>query len=237
MAIYKITYSKEFKRASLYNWGCNFNCKGCSYKLKTPYMPKTPFLSAKKVKEILSRLSPEKVHFLGGEPTTNPDLPQLARFCHNELKAYTKIGHSNGSIMPPNDIDAISVSIKAYTNRIHIDYTGVPNNDVLTNFAKIYEMGIKVDASSVFIPEYVDCDEIEKIAKFIADVDPEIPYHIVGYVPVPDAPWRGPTLEEVKCAAQIARKHLSNVTFSCLSHEEFLNLRETDPRYRSVKVA
>lgn len=235
MAIYKITYSPEFKRANVYSWGCNFNCKGCSYKLKTSNAPKT-FLSVEKVKETLLRLNLERVHFLGGEPTVNPDLPELVRFCHDELKVYTKIGHSNGSIMPPKDVDAISVSIKAYTDAIHIDYTGFSNSKVLTNFAKIHDIGIKVDASSVLIPEYIDSNEIEKIAKFIASIDPNIPYHIIGYVPVPGAPWRRPTQEEVEHAAQIARKHLSNVTFSCLSPEEFLNLREKDPRYRSVEV-
>lgn len=237
MAIYKITYSSEFKRASLYNWGCNFRCRGCSYKLRSPYEPGTPFLSTQRVKETLKRLDIERVHFLGGEPTMNPDLPELARFAHNKLGAYVKIGHSNGSIMPPRDIDAISISIKAYTNAIHVHYTTVPNNDVLTNFAKAYEMGIEMDASSVFIPEYIDSDEIEKIAKLIANVDPKIPYHIIGYVPVPGAPWREPTQEEVERAAKTARKHLSKVTFSCLSPDEFLNLRETDPRYRSVRVA
>jgi len=164
-------------------------------------------------------------------------LPELARFAHNELGAYTKIGHSNGSIMPPRYIDAISISINAYTDAIHIDYTGVSNVEVLKNFVRIYEAGIELDASSVFIPEYIDCEEIEKIADFIANVDPKIPYHIIGYVPVPGSPWRGATREGVERAAQTARKHLSTVTFSCPSLEDFLNLRKTDPRYISVRVA
>lgn len=235
--IYKITYSSQFKRATLYNWGCNFNCKGCSYKLKPPYKPGTPFLNMEKVKEVLERLDVKRVHFIGGEPTTNPDLPEVARFAHNELNAYTKIGHSNGSIMPPKNIDAISVSIKAYTDAIHLDYVGVSNVEVLKNFVRIYESGMELDASSVFIPGYIDREEIEKIARFIADVDPKIPYHIIGYVPVPGTPWRGPTQEEVKCAAKAARKHLSKVTFSCLNPNDFLSLREKDPRYRSVRVA
>jgi len=221
----------------VYNWGCNFRCKGCSYKLNAPYEPGTPFLDVEQVKEVLGRLDVERVHFLGGEPTTTPNLPELARFAHNELNAYTKIGHSNGSIMPPRYIDAISISIKAYTDSIHVDYTGVSNEKVLNNFVRIYDLGIKLDASSVFIPEYIDCEEIEKIAKFIANIDHRIPYRIIGYVPVPGAPWRGPTQEEVEFAAQTARKHLSNVTFSCLSPDEFLNLRNTDPLYKSIRVA
>jgi len=237
MGIHKITYSSRFRRAGVYNWGCNFNCIGCSYKLKPPYQPGTPFLGLEKVKEVLGSLDVERVHFLGGEPTLTPNLAELARFARNELDAYTKIGHSNGSVMPPRDIDAMSISIKAYTDSIHVDYTGVSNVEVLRNFIKIYDLGVELDASSVFIPGYIDCEETEKIARFIADIDPKIPYHSIGYIPVPGAQWRRPTPVEVERVAQTARKHLSEVTFSCLSPDEALNLRGTDPRYRSVRVA
>lgn len=237
MAIYRITYSREFKRVSLYNWGCNFHCRGCSYGLMETRGQHNRFIRMKEIKEILLKLNPEKVHFLGGEPTTNPDLPELARFCHEELHAYTKIGHSNGSIMPPANIDAVSVSIKAHTNRIHIEYTGVSNNEVLKNFERMYERGIRMEASSVLIPQYIDCNEIERIAKFIANIDPTIPYHIVGYVPVPNAPWRGARQEEVEYAARIASKYLSNVTFSCLTPEKLRDLRAVDSRFKSAVVA
>lgn len=236
LGIYKITYSRRFKRASLYGWGCNFRCKGCIYKLKPPYKPGTPFIPLRKLKEALRGLDVRRVHFLGGEPTINPDLPELAKFAHEELGAYVKIGHSNGSRIPPRYVDGISISIKAYTNELHVDYTGVPNDKVLDNFVKIYNMGLDLDASSVFIHGYIDCDEIEKIAKFIADVDPKIPYHIIGYIPVPGAPWRAPSRDEVEEAARIAKKYLVNVTYSCLSLNEFLNLRKKDPRYESIRI-
>jgi pyruvate formate lyase activating enzyme len=236
MSYYKVTYNAHFKRANLHGWGCNFNCRGCSYRVKTPYHGEPP-LSVEKVKEVLRGLDIERVHFLGGEPTINPDLPEVAGFVHDELGLYTKIGHSNGSRFPPEGVDATSVSIKAYTDSLHRDYTGVSNVDVLKNFEEAYGRGIAVDASSVFIPGYVDCDEIEKIASFITRIDAEIPYHIIGYIPQPDAPWRQPTRQEVEKAAAIARKHLSKVTCSCLSNEEVLHPEARDIRYRSVRVA
>ncbi|MEM2944050.1 MAG: radical SAM protein [Methanomassiliicoccales archaeon] len=235
MAIYRITFSREYGRVSLYNWGCNFSCKGCCYSILS--IPNEKKIPLERVKKVLLELNPTRVHFLGGEPTTNPDLPELARFCHEELRAYTKIGHSNGSNMPPRHIDAVSVSIKAITDEIHREYTGASNARVLDNFMRMYERGIKVDASSVYIPGYIDCDEIERIAKFISAIDPEIPYHIVGYVPVPGSQWRNPLAEEVQAAARVARKYLSNVTFSCLTRERLLDLRSTDPRFKSAVVA
>ena len=44
MGIHKITYSDIFKRANVYNYGCNFKCAWCSYKLKENGKP-TEFLS------------------------------------------------------------------------------------------------------------------------------------------------------------------------------------------------
>jgi len=236
MTYYKMTYNIHFKRANLYGWGCNFKCRGCSYKVRSPYEGEPP-LKVERIKELLRGLDIERVHFLGGEPTINADLPEVADFAQNELGLYTKIGHSNGSRLPPRGIKAMSVSLKACTDSIHIDYTGVSNSEVLRNFEEAYKLGIALDASSVFIPDYIDCDEIEKIASFIASIDPEMPYHIVGYVPAAGTPWRQPTYREVEGAATVANKYLSSVTFSCPSKEDVLHPEARDIRYRSVRVA
>ena len=136
------------------------------------------------------------------------------------------------------NLDGARVSIKAVSDGLHRDFTGASNCSVLENFVGAYKMGISLEASSVFIPGYIDCDEIEKIAGFVASVDPGIPYHITGYVPVPDNEvlWRQPSYEEVENAMETARSYLSRVTFSCITKEQFFNLRRDDVRYRSVRV-
>ena len=224
-----------FKRANIYNHGCNFNCTWCSYKLKNGNKPKK-FLNIDQIKKILSNLDIERVHFLGGEPTIYSGLAEIVDFAKNELGIYTKIGHSNGSRMLPQGIDAASISIKTISEKIHIEHTGVSNAPVLRNFAEAYDRGIALDASSVLIPGFIDCDEIEKIAQFIADISPSIPYHIVGYLPVPNSPWREPTPKEVKKAENIAKKYLKNVTSSCLTIEDFFNLNQ-NVQYKSIRVA
>lgn len=84
MAIYKITYSEKFRRANLHNYGCNFNCAWCSYKLNGNGRPDR-FLTIDKIKEVLSQLDLERVHFIGGEPTIYPGLAEIAEFAHNQL--------------------------------------------------------------------------------------------------------------------------------------------------------
>ena len=237
MAIYKITYSEVFKRANIHNYGCNFNCAWCSYKLKNNGKPDR-FLSITQIKEVLSNLGLARIHFIGGEPTIYSGLAEIAEFAHNELGAYTKIGHSNGSHMPPENIDAWSVSIRTVSDKLHRAYTGGKSaSKVLHNFKDGYDRGIEMDASSILIPNLFGKDEIEKIAQFIAEIDPNIPYHIVGYVPTPDSPWRKPTPAEVKEAENIAKRYLKHVTSSCLNIDDFLSLHTDDIRYKSMRMA
>jgi pyruvate formate lyase activating enzyme len=233
---HKITYSETFKRANVYSHGCGFNCTWCSYRLKGNGKPRR-FLDVPSVKQVLGGLDIDAVHFLGGEPTLCPGLAEVANFAKNELGVRTKIGHSTGINMPPENIDAVSVSIKSRSDGVHVEHTGASNAPVLENFARMYRGGIEVDASSVLIPGLIDRDEIRMVARFIAGLDRHIPYHIVGYVPVPEAPWRKPTSREVEEAKSAAEEHLRNVTSSCLSAEDFFNLGTGDIRYKSVRVA
>ena len=80
MAIYKITYSEKYRRATLHNYGCNFRCRGCTYKLKRNPRPKQ-FPTIEAIHDCLRGLDLDAVHFMGGEPTTNPQLPDLLAFC------------------------------------------------------------------------------------------------------------------------------------------------------------
>jgi pyruvate formate lyase activating enzyme len=165
------------------------------------------------IKATLGSLRPKRVHFLGGEPTTNPLLPQLARFAHEELGAFTKLGHSNGSGRIPDYVDGASFSIKALSPNIHEEYTGFSNEEVLRHFADAYYRGLQVTASSVLIPGIIDTEEIERLAEFVASLDRRIPFHITAYMPVPGAPYFAPTVEEVKRARDISKRYLNMVTF------------------------
>lgn len=182
-------------------------------------------------------LDVERVHFVGGELTTYPLLSKVADFAKNELDIFTKIGHSNGYNLAPQGIDAISVSIKSLSEDFYNRYTGKSNRPVLKNFKAAYKMGIKVDASSVYIPGLVEQDEIERIAEFIANIDPHIPYHITGYIPVPGAPWRVPSWDEIMNAKQVAEKHMDDVEVSWFSSfDDYVEMINENPQYQKVTI-
>lgn len=237
MAIYKISYSKKYKRANVHNFGCNFNCPWCSYKLHGKQCF-SKSLRVNEIKNVLKKLDIDKVHFVGGELTTYPHLAELCDFTRNELDIYSKIGHSNGYNLPPDSVDAISVSIKSLSEDFYLKYTGKSNTPVLKNFKTAYQKGAYVDASSVLIPGLVESAEIEKISRFIASVDPEISYHITGYIPVPGNTWRSPTLNEMENAKIAAEKHLKHVSVSWFpSAADYIKMTAENPKYQSIPVA
>ncbi|MDI6688949.1 MAG: radical SAM protein [Actinomycetota bacterium] len=227
MNVYHITFAPAVKVAYVYFWGCNFGCKGCIRReelgdihLSQQVADFSGFLKFEEVVGILEDFKPEGVTFLGGEPTIDPEFPKLAKVLEKRLNTHN-ILLTNGYLFPPLEgVDEIQVSIKAITGTLHRDFTGKPNQEVLRNFRQLHRAGVALRAESIFIPHYIDVEEIEEIARFISAVDSNIPYRIDGYIPVAGNPWRRPTPEEVEEAVEVARKYLHHVT--CLKGDEGL---------------
>ncbi|MGD1061098.1 MAG: radical SAM protein [Methanomassiliicoccales archaeon] len=220
MPIYRVGYREDDCQATLYNHGCNWNCGICSYRLREGFAPPRT-LSTEDVLETLSSFVVEKLLILGGEPLTCTDLDAIVSNL-KEKGATIRIAHSNGSILPPEGVDEIGISLRAFSRRKHQQLTGVTNTKVLGNIYAIHDRGIRIEVSTILIPQIVGGDEIEKIAAFVADVDPSMPFHISSYLPVPGISWRRPTREEMAAAVLAAEAHLKNVSWSSLSVNDYL---------------
>lgn len=221
MNVYHITYIPDTQTASVYFLGCNFACKGCIRKkggwdihLKKGLIKENiQRLALDEVVEALSRQPLKKVIFLGGEPSIDPEFGKLANRLLSQYGTCNVL-LTNGYKLPELDgISEVCLSIKAFTSELHRNFTGRSNRAVLENFKHLSKNNrIILRAESVLIPGYIDLDEIESIAKFIANCNPEIPYRIDGYVAVDNA-WRTPTEEELITSVEIACKYLKNVTY------------------------
>jgi pyruvate formate lyase activating enzyme len=235
MAIYKVTYSERYRRVTLHNYGCNFRCRGCTYKLKKNPRPQR-FPCVEEIQGCLKRIAPDSVHFMGGEPTTNPQLSALLSFCKHDLGVTTRLGHTNGSGLVLQDLDGSNVSFKAFDEQLHREYTGHSVAPSLENFRRSCEAGLDMKASTVFNPDFGGLEQVEKVAAFVGKVDRRIPFHVLGYIPVPDAPWRRPTEEEMSQAVGLAQRYLDTVTFSHFTSEQALDLRQRDDRFAVQQV-
>jgi len=214
---YKMTWSEKYQRATLYNHGCNLACRGCFYKATARPKPKPLELDA--ITAELGRLSPERVHFIGGEPALNPDLPELLAFAKQKLGAYTYLGHTNGWGLPMPNLDAANVGFKAADDETAIAYTGKPVRPIFESFKRAFEAGAWVKANIVLIPGLVEQDQVVALADFLASLDRGVPLHINGFVQVPDTPWRPARSEEVLAAVEGAQERLDTVTCSIADAE------------------
>ena len=187
-------------------------------------------------REALRGLDVERVHFMGGEPTTNPLLPEVLARCKRELGLRTFLGHTNGSGLVIENLDGTNVSLKAFDPEKHLEYTGQPRDPVYDNLRASFEAGLEVKASCVYIPGYIAEDEIAGMTDFLASLSPEIPFHIMGYIPVPGAPWRRPTDAEMEGIVALARERMAHVGFSHLTPEQAVDLTARDDRFKVVQV-
>lgn len=83
----------------------------------------------------------------------------------------------------------IKFDLKAFDEEVNIALTSVSNRRTLDNFTRAAQKYDKrpelplVVASTLLVPGYVEADQVRKIAKFIAYINPQIPYSLLGFAP------------------------------------------------------
>ena len=137
--------------------------------------------------------------YFGGDP-----VPQIYHALETSRLALKKkrvriCWETNGCVNPKflKDMEELSLQsggcikfdLKAFSEELNIALCGVTNKRTLENFALLAEYARKrreppfLVASTLLVPGYVDRLEVSKIARFIASLDPEIPYSLLGFYP------------------------------------------------------
>jgi len=226
MNIHRITYNPELNSCSLYFIGCNFRCIGCYWKKIYPRVnfKEIRFLSLREVIEILKPVSPKRVIIISGDPVENDEFSILPKRLYDEFACEVRL-LTNGFILPSLEgLRHVSMSIKALREDIHIQYTGRSNRQSLENFKYLHENNVGLSSSSVYIPGFIDKNEILSIAGFIGGIDRDIPYRIIGYMPVDGLQYRKPSYTEVKEAADAVNGNLRNVVFSDPTEQNYTGI-------------
>jgi len=244
MAFYKVTYNEQHNFETVHNYGCTFRCPTCSYKLRSgptgmpglAYPKPDRYLKTADIKEALRQLPIKNLYFMGGEPTVANELPEMLRFAKEELGVRTKLGHTNGSGIPLPNLDGANVGLKAWDEDLHRTLTGQDRNRIFANVAAAHKGGMDLKVNVVYVPELVDLDQVERIAAWLATVDRGIPFHIMGYIPVPGQPFPQPTAEQMMAAEAVSRKYLRHVASSRLTPNRALNLADRDDRFAVTRL-
>ena len=118
-----------------------------------------------------------------------------------------------------NSGGCIKFDLKAWDENLHLALTGVSNQRTLENFARVGERTTQrskpplLIASTLLVPGYIDELEVERIAHFIADINPNIPFSLLGFAPhfyMSDLPYTSLVIAE-KCISAAQKAGLRNV--------------------------
>jgi pyruvate formate lyase activating enzyme len=175
---------------------CTFNCVSCQnwhFRLKRP----PGRVSAK---QLASQAHDRTfcVCYFGGDPT--PQMPHaLTTSRILAQQGVTVCWETNGSMHPRLLDQAVELSLrtggcikfdlKAFDENLHLALTGVSNQRTLQNFVRAARRITErpdpplVVASTLLVPGYVDAGEVGRIASFIAEHSPDIPYALLGFHP------------------------------------------------------
>lgn len=245
MSFHKVTYNARHRFATVHNYGCSHRCPICSYRLRSgpqgrpglSFPRPERFLRLEEIHAALRRVTVDKLFVMGGEPTMARELPDLLAWAKGELGVKTYLGHCNGWKLPLVNLNGANVGIKAWDERVHREYTGREKALVFGNFERGFRTGLEMRANVVLIPGWVDVDQIEAIARWLAQLSPEIPFHVMGYIPVPGQPFQRPSSEHVAETVAACRQHLRNVASTHLTSEEACNLAARDGRFVVERIA
>ena len=108
----------------------------------------------------------------------------------------------------------VKFDLKAHDENLHQALTGASNRQTIENFARAAKRFEErptpppVVASTLLVPGYVDPEEVGHIARFIAGLNPAIPYVLLGFAPhflFPDLPCTSVRhADEAEAAARAA---------------------------------
>jgi pyruvate formate lyase activating enzyme len=171
--------------------------------------------------------------FFGGDPS--PQMPhslETSRIALEKAEMEKRIlrvcWETNGYMNPKMAEKAseyalksggnIKFDLKVWSEPLAIALCGVSNKPTLENFQRIGEKYYAkrpelpvLTASTLLVPGYVDTEEVGKIAQFISQINPEIPYTLLAFYPcyvMNDLPTT--TRKQAQECQKAAQKHLKN---------------------------
>lgn len=215
-----------------------------------------PFLvkTGKRSKQCPKKIDPEQIvlslqgfgparniiAFTGGDLACQPEF--YIR-CAEKIKQLEErlwiLFETNGYGLTPKNLDSFKdagidtfwLDIKAYDEKIHGSLTGASNRWILKLPEEILKRDFVLEVLSLYIPNWVETDQLEKIARLLAEVDKDIPFTVLAFFPeykLRDIP--SPNLTQMISAYEAAKAaglknvRLGNVGVFVRTEEDYENL-------------
>jgi len=184
---------------------CSTDCLFCqNWHYRDLAQKRRPTISAECLaSEVNERTS--CICFFGGDPSTQmPHALKTSRtaltYALDKNRILRICWETNGRMLPAYAKQAaefslksggnIKFDIKTWDENLSQILCGTSNKVTLENFQKIGEEYYNrrpelplLTASTLLIPGFIDTQEVESIAKFIAEINPQIPYTLLAFCP------------------------------------------------------
>lgn len=220
-----------YKNLAVFFQACSFNCLFCQ---NWQFREQTLKPHTRTAEEMAAAVDEKTacICYFGGDPA--PQLPFSLRASRlaleqNKDRILRICWETNGS-MHPGLLDemaelaidtggCIKFDLKAWDENLHLALTGVSNQRTLENFARLGERIPQrpepplLIASTLLVPGYIDEQEVSHIARFIADINPDIPFSLLGFAPhfyMSDMPYTSLMMAK-KCINAAGKAGLRNV--------------------------
>lgn len=189
-----------YENLAVFYIGCNFDCLFCQN-----WHWRDALRGGRRSAEEIARAVTRRVScicYFGGDPS--PHLPHALRASRLALERnrgrILRICWETNGAMNPRLLDAmlklslktggcIKFDLKAFDDKLHRLLCGVTNERTLENFRRASEwVELRPEppllvASTLLVPGYVREEEVYKIARFIASLNPDIPYALLAFHP------------------------------------------------------
>ncbi len=213
--------------------GCNFRCRYCSNSFVAKQDPAT-------IQDGMIELTPEelirKARQLGchsivfnvNEPAMS--LPSLEVVAGEARAAGLPMGCLTNAYATEESTELLgsifsffNVGLKGLSDDFNREYIGIPSAaPVLRNIRRLASLG-HVEVTTPVI-EAANDGELGEIARFIADVNPEIPWHVFRLLPEDEMKEaRYPNIDAIAGALEEIRAFLPNVYFHNFVGSDWVN--------------
>ncbi|HRV43204.1 MAG TPA: radical SAM protein [Syntrophales bacterium] len=189
---------RGFHNLAVFYAACTADCLFCQ---NWHYREMSPDNAARIGASDLAAVADERtfcVCFFGGDPAAQ--MPHALAVSRSLAPRGVRVCWETNGMMERSLLDealefslrtggCMKFDLKAFDEGLHRALTGVSNRRTLENFARAAARCREraalplVVASTLLVPGYVDAEEVAAIARFIASLDPSIPYALLAFAP------------------------------------------------------
>lgn len=202
---YKPTAETGYANLAVFYGACSLDCLFCqNWHYRNMSQKSSPSVSAETLAE-KADAHVSCICFFGGDPSVQ--MPhalkaseialkkaeidkRIMRICWETNGNMRREFADKAALLSFSSGGVVKFDLKAWDDNVHRALCGVSNKQTFENFETIgsgyFRERLEVPvltASTLLVPGYLDVMEVENIAHFVADIDPQIPFTLLAFHP------------------------------------------------------